>query len=299
MSPLVLALPGAETLASRLARELDWERGLVAVRAFPDEESLVTLQADPTGRPVFLVASLRGPDPRFLPLAFAADTAWELGAERVVLVAPYLPYMRQDVRFHAGEAISSRTFARLVSRLVDGLITVDPHLHRFTSLDQLYTIPTTVVAAAPAVAGWLQAEVPDATLVGPDGESEQWVKDVARRAGLPWAVLGKVRAGDREVSFSGLGEIAGRCAGRTPVLLDDIVSSGGTLARAAAALRAAGTRPPVCVAVHAVFAPGAHPALLEAAPARVVTTNTIPHSTNAIDVIPALARACRELLGPA
>lgn len=295
MSPLVLAMPGAEAQASRLAGALGAEQALVAVRPFPDGESLVRLEADPAGRDVVLVAALREPDPRFLPLAFAADAARELAARRVVLVAPYLPYLRQDTRFRPGEAVSSRTFARLLSGLVDGLVTVDPHLHRIPALEQVYAIPTRVVPAAPALAAWLRAEVPQAALIGPDAESEQWVAHVARLAGAPWTVLEKTRTGDRAVALRGLERLDG-LAGRTPVLVDDIVSSAATLIEACRALRAAGAPPPVCLAVHALFAGDALAALRAAGPARVVTTDTVPHETNGIELTAELARAAAELL---
>ena len=78
-----------------------------------------------------LICTLTHPDQQFLLLVFAADAARELGAREVNLVAPYLAYMRQDKRFHDGESVTSRSFARMVSSTLDKLLTVDPHLHRY------------------------------------------------------------------------------------------------------------------------------------------------------------------------
>ncbi len=294
---LVLALPGAERLAAALGARLAAPIGGVAVRSFPDRESHVRLDADVAGRLVVLAADLHHPDPKLLPLVFAADAARDLGAAGVGLVAPYLPYMRQDRRFAPGEAITSLSFGRLLSRAVDWLVTVDPHLHRHRSLAEVYGIPTRVVRAAPHMAAWIRANVEAPLLVGPDVESAQWVGDVAARVGAPFTVLEKVRRGDRDVEVSSKDDLAA-WRDRTPVLVDDIVSTARTLAQALRWLRAAGLPPAVCVGVHALFEAGAHEALLEQGPARVVTCDTVPHPTNGIALTADLGAAVLELTRP-
>jgi ribose-phosphate pyrophosphokinase len=134
---------------------------------------------------VAVLCTLHEPNPRFLPLAFITDTLRELGAASVGLVAPYLAYMRQDARFEPGEAITSTSFARLVSRQFDWLVTVDPHLHRWHALADLYAIPAVALQAAPLLAAWIRANVGDAVLIGPDEESEQWVTRWRRRPIVP------------------------------------------------------------------------------------------------------------------
>lgn len=294
MKPLLYALPGNERFARLLAAAWPAEPGVSSTRRFPDGETLVRLETPPIGRDVALVCTLHEPDAKLLPLLLAADTARDLGARSVGLVAPYLAYMRQDARFHPGEARSAAYFARLLSQHVDWLVTVDPHLHRFHALDELYPIPAVAVAAAPLLASWIAAHVAHPLLIGPDEESRQWITAIAAPDGLPWRVLEKARSGDREVELR-VPDLVGH-AGRTPVLADDIVSTGGTLVAAIEQLQARGLPPPVCVAVHAVFGPWVHEGLVEAGAARVVTTNTIEHPSNEIDVSPLVAEACRDLL---
>lgn len=290
---LILSLPGAQALAAALADQLVADQGEVAVRHFPDGESLVRLQADVKDRKVVLAAHMDHPDGKTLALLFAADAARELGAASVGLAVPYLPYMRQDHRFHPGEAISSRSYARLLSASLDWLVTVDPHLHRWHSLDQIYAIPTRVVQAAPAIAAWLRREVPRPLLVGPDSESAQWVGALAGLLGAPWTTLAKTRRGDRDVSVAPTGAV--QWEGRTPVLVDDIISTGETIAVAAQALRALGCGAPLCIGVHALFDQAAHQRLLDAGIERVVTCDSVPHATNAIALAPLLAAGVREL----
>ncbi|HVT35463.1 MAG TPA: ribose-phosphate pyrophosphokinase, partial [Nevskiaceae bacterium] len=295
VNPLIAALPGSTAFAAALRQHAALESLHIDLHRFPDGECLVRLDGELRGRDLLLVCSLNAPDDKLLPLLFAASTARDLGAQRVILVAPYLAYMRQDRRFHAGEAISSRPFAALLSAAFDGLVTVDPHLHRYRNLRELYSIPARAVAAAPDLAGWIVREAPSPLIVGPDEESAQWAQDVAARAAAPCIVLRKTRLGDREVSIDP--PPPGMHAGRTPVLIDDIISTGRTLLQAARVLRAQGYAAPVCVGVHALCPAPAYEEL-RAGVARVVSCNTVEHASNAIDVAPAVWRAAQEMLGP-
>lgn len=292
MNPLLFALPGNDDFAARLLPLLPCDPGVLTVRQFPDGESYVRLDTPVTAREVMLLCTLDRPDAKLLPLLFAAKALRELGAARVGVIAPYLAYMRQDRQFQPGEAVTSRLFAQLVSSFADWLVTVDPHLHRLADLNEIYSVPSHVVHAAPLVSGWI-AGLGDPLLVGPDSESEQWVSAVARAAGVPHIVLRKTRRGDRDVSVS-VPDVE-RHRHRTPVLIDDIISTARTMIETVVHLKRAGLRPPVCIGVHAVFAGTAHADLIEAGAARIVTCNTITHETNGIDLSAAVAEGVRTL----
>lgn len=293
-APLFYAMPGNEDMAARLALHLKSEVGILETRNFPDGETYLKFVTSPQGRSIAIVCTLDDANRKILPLLFAAVTARELGATRVGLIAPYLAYMRQDKRFNAGEAVSSRPFARLLSGMVDWLVTVDPHLHRYAALGEIYSIPSRTVHAAPLVSQWITSNVADPVIVGPDSESEQWVSAVALAAAAPFTVLEKVRHGDRKVDISL--RHPERLRGKTPVLLDDIIASGVTMLEAVKLVRTMTAAAPVCVGVHGLFA-DASDRLLSTEGARVVTSNTVPHASNMIDVSPLLADAVRELLG--
>jgi ribose-phosphate pyrophosphokinase len=293
-APVIFALPEDWRFAERLAACAGVELGSLTTRAFPDGETYMRLNSAVAGRQVAIVCSLHQPNERILPLIFLADTARSLEAERVGLVAPYLAYMRQDTRFNSGEAITSRSFARLVSGAHDWLITVDPHLHRIHRLGDVYTVPSLALHAAADLGRWIARSVENPVVVGPDEESAQWASAVADAAGAPWTALSKVRHGDRAVDVR-IPDFE-PFLGHTPVLVDDIISSGQTMVDVIRQLRQAGAPPPVCVAVHAVLGQHADEALIAAGASIVVTTNTIPHPTNGIDIVPMLASAVRERL---
>lgn len=291
---IVIAAPGTEAHAQGLATRLGLELVQPEVRTFPDGEIYVRIEADVADHDVVIVGSLHEPGGTFLRLAFLAGTARDLGARSVGLVAPYLAYLRQDSRFHPGEGVTATYFGRLMSSTFDWLVTVDPHLHRLDALAQVYSIPTTIARAAEAIAGYVTAQIAHPVLVGPDAESVQWVAAVAARCGAPYLILEKTRRGDRDVSVSAPDR---RWQGETPVLIDDIVSTGKTLLAATRQLVAAGSAPPICIAIHAVFADAVRDELVAAGARGLVTCDTIPHATNAICVADAIAEAVRVRLG--
>ncbi len=292
MTALLFNLASDPALSSRLAQHLEAEAGELEQHRFPDGETYLRIHSDCQGRDCLLFCNLFNPDEKLLPLLFAADTLRELGARRLLLISPYLAYMRQDTRFNPGECVTSRSFARLLSSHFDGLITVDPHLHRYASLDEIYSLASTVVPAAPLIARWISSHVQQPLLIGPDAESEQWVREVARLAGAPWQILHKERHGDYAVEVL-LPDVE-RWREHNPVLVDDIISSGHTMLETLNHLQKAGLPRATCIAVHGVFSGDAY-RLLQAK-ANIVSTDCIPHPSNAISIDQALAEACHQWL---
>lgn len=288
MSVCFVALPGHDVMAQRLAALTGGVAQALEVHVFPDGEQLPRFPTPVAGKDIVLVAGLDHPDAKVLPLLFAADAARQMGARKVMLVAPYLCYMRQDRSFRPGEAVTSRSFAALISRAFDGLVTVDPHLHRYHALSEIYSIPAAAVPSAPLLAQWIGRNVENPFLVGPDRESRQWVEAVAALCGAPAAVMAKTRLGDREIV-----EVSVPVPrGMTPVLLDDIVSSGVTAAEALRALALAGTPAPVMVAVHVIGREGRQ--AVAASRAELITTNSID-PRGEIDLAPLLAEGLSSM----
>jgi ribose-phosphate pyrophosphokinase len=220
-----------------------------------------------------------------------ARAAQELGARDVTLIAPYLAYMRQDSAFMPGEVVSQKVIGRLLAELFDAVVTVDPHLHRVATLTEAVPLARAVaLSAAPLIGHFVAMRGRNPMLVGPDAESAQWVHVAATFNGLPWTVCRKTRHGDTEVDVELPSD---EIRGREVVLVDDVASSGHTLAAAARALLAAGAARVDAVVTHAVLAPEAGATLKAAGITEFWSTDTVPHDSNALSVVPLIADALR------
>ncbi len=292
MKDILFSLHGNELLANEINKIITVETGLISIRQFPDKETYIRIDSDVKGKRVIIVCTLNNPDEKLLPLFFLAKTAKDIGATSVCLIAPYLSYMRQDTRFKAGEGITSVYFASWISSFVDELITIDPHLHRRNSLSEIYSVPTKVIQAAPYISKWIKENVTNPIIIGPDSESEQWVAEVATKAGAPHLVLNKVRHGDRHVEVS-LPDI-NKLKNYTPVLVDDIVSTARTMIEAVKHIHAQAGIASVCICTHAIFADTAYNELLNAGVDKIVSCNTIFHSSNGINLAETIAKEIKN-----
>ena len=294
MTAVLQCLPSSAGEAARLAARLGVALHEIALHRFPDGELRVTV--GPAAATTIVYASLDQPNEKLLALLFASEALRRGGARRLVLVAPYLCYMRQDTAFHQGEAVSQKVVGRLLADAVDRVITVDAHLHRTKDIHAVFPgIEADNLSAMPAIADALRAGFdPKTVVVGPDEESQAWVSDLAARLGVQGAVARKTRRGDRsvEITFADPALFNGRPA----LLVDDIVSSGGTLMTCAKALQAAGATAVDAVVTHALFPPELAARLLQAGIRSLKSTDSIRHPSNAIALDAVLADALRKEL---
>lgn len=282
--------------ALRLATAAGLPAACIARHRFPDEELRLRLPLGADGAladTLVLYRSLDRPNEKLVELLLAAGEARRLGARRLLLVAPYLAYMRQDIAFHPGEVVSQRVVGEFLAGLFDAVITVDPHLHRIASLGE--AIPrgqALSLSGAPLLAGLIAGKVAHPLLIGPDAESRQWIEAAAAGHGFDYGVCSKERHGDRQVDIA-LPALDVR--GRAVVLLDDVASSGRTLARAAELLLAAGAASVDVAVTHALFAADALASVHAAGVREVWSSDCIVHPSNAVSVAPLLAGALAQL----
>ena len=276
--------------ARRLAALLGISSQEIELHRFPDGEIRVTIGK--AASTTIIYAPLDLPNDKLVAILFAAEALRRAGARRLVLLAPYLCYMRQDTAFHEGEAISQRAVGRLIAANVDRVITVDAHLHRTADIKAVFLgIEAENLSATPAIAKALRVSGIDAAtiVVGPDAESRPWVSELAAQLGLAHAVAQKTRRGDRSVDISFADPAA--FAGRPALLVDDIVSSGGTLIACAKTLQDSGARAIDAVITHALFPPHMAIAFADAGIRSIRSTSSVPHPTNAIPLDDILAAA--------
>ncbi len=285
---LVLHFDDEAPLATRLAAALGCAAAAIDVHRFPDGETRLRLPPALPPR-VVLLRGLHQPNPKLMPLLLAAAGARELGCTQLELVSPYLAYMRQDMAFTPGEVVSQRHLGRLLATAFDTVITVDPHLHRVATMDEVVPGRRGVaLSAAPLLGRHVAQAVPEALLLAPDEEAGQWVRVAAAVAGLDHAVCLKQRRGDHDVSVALHGAPV---HGRSVVLLDDVASTGRTLVSAAQGALAAGAASVDVAVTHALFVGDALDAVRAAGVRHVWSSDAVPHASNAVSVVPLVAAA--------
>jgi ribose-phosphate pyrophosphokinase len=292
---VVQSLPDGAEDASRLASLLGIPFQKIALHWFPDNEMRVTV--GPSAPTTIVYASLDRPNDKLIALLFAAEALRRTGTRRLVLLAPYLCYMRQDVAFSKGEAISQQVVGRLLAGIADRIITTDAHLHRTHDIGAIFPgVEAENLSAVSSIANAIRRSgIDPATIViGPDMESEPLVSDLGHRLGLPYLVARKARRGDNSVEIS-IAE-SESVAGRPVLLVDDIVSSGATIIACANALRAAGAKTIDAVITHALFPPELTTSFTAAGIRSIRSTSSVPHPTNAIQLDEIFATALRREL---
>ncbi len=291
---MLLAFEDERALAEALAEDLGLALAFIREHRFPDGELKLTLPPTLPSR-VVMLRGLHRPNEKLVALLLAAGTARRLGATDLTLVSPYLAYMRQDIEFNPGEAISQGIVAGFLANLFDAVVTIDPHLHRIASLDEVMPRCRGIaLTAAPLLGTWIAGRFEAGRrplIVGPDEEAGQWVSAAAAASGLDGVVCTKTRRGDRDVVV----EVPPvPLEGRAVVLLDDVASTGQTLVEAALALRARGVASIDAVVTHALFVGDAAQRLAGAGIGRIWSTDAVPHPTNAISVAPLIAGAITQ-----
>lgn len=295
MSIAVCAFPEDLEPAMQLAAILDCPLSPIRPRQFPDGESCPTVRVDaPT---ILLYRRLDRPDAKLMPLLLAADALRRAGAMRLVLVAPYMPYLRQDRVFEDGQPLSRDVLGRLVGQAFERIVTVEPHLHRTRSLAAVFAgAVVTPVSVAPLFTEVLAGR-PKAIVVGPDIESGPWTSEIARRSGRTHLLLEKTRISDQEVRLIAPAGLS--LARKSVVLVDDICSTGGTIEAAARLLRQAGARSIDTLICHALFDPAVLPRWRALGIDSVKSTDACAHPTNAMPLASLLAQALRQEGDPA
>lgn len=289
---LVLGFPRNIETSKRFAAEMQLPFAEVKIHHFPDKESMVTLPAKLPPH-VFMYCTLDRPNNKLIEVMLAAKTARRLGAQRLTLIAPYLCYMRQDIENHPGESISQLIVGQFLADLFDDVITVDPHLHRIERLSQAVPIANAIsLSAMPLLARHIAAHVSQGVLLGPDAESEQWVKQVASDMGFDYVIATKTRLSDNEViiqlSDSDL-------KGKTVVIIDDVASTGHTVAVATGLCLERGAKDIQLAVTHALFSGDAEQLIINSGVSNIISTDSIHHTSNVVPLAALLAEHARQL----
>jgi len=279
---IIIGLSHGLHLAQKIANKLGKKYSKLEVTHFPDSEIKLKFNVNVKGKEVVLVQSFYGNvNDCVIETLFAAETAKDLGAKKIVLVAPYFPYLRQDKRFNPGECISLRTIAKNIDEDFDKVLVIDPHLHREKTLKHIFRIKSHKLTANGLIEDYIKKKIKNPVIIGPDWESYKWARKVAEKIGCEYAIMEKKRYSARNVKVKLNKKID--ISKKNLVFIDDMISTGHTLLEAIKAMKKLGAKKVTCFAVHGILVENALQKLQKAG-ATVITTNTIPNKVGKIDV---------------
>jgi len=294
MALIVVPGPASLDLGREVAGLLKAETVPVFHRSFPDGESYLRFEGDLAGKDVAIVQSTGPPqNTNLVQLLLMLDAARDLGARRVVAVAPYLAYARQDRRFLSGEAFSARTVMKLLEACrVDALVTVNLHNPRFL---KGFRVRVENLSAIGSLARYL-------TGLGLEGAFSltlgKMAPEVAAQADS--VVKGGYGCIPTEREFeTGKVSLKGQplpVREKDVIIFDDIISSCGTASEAVKLVRSQGARRVYAACVHPLLAEGAMERLLGSGAAGVAATDTVPSPVSVVSVAPLIAEALRKIL---
>lgn len=298
MHKIIIGGCNSRELAKRIARKLKIHYSELIVKKFPDGDSYVRFAYPHLRNKIVIIVNSMHPKPNdaLIEVIFAAHTARDLGASKVTLVIPYLAYMRQDKRFHGGEAVSNKIIAKLLD-CCDEIITIDSHLHRIHNLHEIFPrhVKATALTAVKPIAEYvrkLNRNVKNIELIGPDIESGQWADKVANELGKKAVILHKKRYSAENVRIKVKMGNDNIVNGKTVVLIDDIISTGHTMIEPIKQLKKMKARKIYAIAVHGIFAENALQKLKKLG-AVVVSSNTIENPAAGIDVSGLIAESLK------
>lgn len=265
-----------------IAKKLSAKHSCLIVNKFPDDELYIRFNAGIKNKIVVLVQSCyKNISDCIVEVVLASRTAKELGAKKVVLLAPYFPYLRQDKRFNSGESISQSIVAGLIDKYFDAVYIMDPHLHRKNKLENIFKIRARKMTANSLIADYIKKNIKNPVIIGPDEESYKWAKAVANILKVESRILKKKRYSSYHVEIKLNKKID--LSNKNAVIVDDIISTGNTILETAKILKRLGAKKIYCICVHGIFANEALKKLRKAG-INVVSTNTIPNKVARIDV---------------
>lgn len=279
---IIISLSHGLHIANKIAKKLKKTYSKLETTHFPDSEIKLKFNVNVKNKVVVLVQSFYGNiNDCVIETLFAAETARDLGAKKIILVAPYFPYLRQDKRFNPGECISLRTIAKNIDEDIDEIFIIDPHLHREKTLKHIFKIKSHKLTANPLIVDYIKKKIKNPVIIGPDWESYKWARKCAEKIGCNSAIMEKKRYSARKVRVTLNKKID--IKSKNLIFIDDMISTGHTLLEATKAMKKLGAKKVTCFAVHGILVENALNKLKKAG-ATVITSNTIPNKVAKIDV---------------
>ena len=286
---IIFSTPDYAGLAERLTQLLPVSEGALETRIFPDGERYLRLSSSVRQQNVVCLGGMND-DRATLDLYDLASAIVEQGARRLTLAVPYFGYSRQDKRFSPGETISARVIGDMLARCCDGIAILD--LHAPAILEDL-SVPVEFVSAMPEIAARLYNEVNPDFILSPDKGAIDRASEVATIGGWDFSYLEKTRIDAHTIEHTPKDLDVN---GKVVAIVDDMISTGGTICRASDALHKQGATEVHAACTHGLFTAGAISRLSNHVDG-VHSTDSLPNPRAVVSAAPALARGLRKLMG--
>jgi len=289
---IIIGCSKGKHLSGKIAKKLKIPYSNLRIKRFPDNEMGIRFMSNVKGMDIALVQSFFGNiNDCILEVLFAAETARDLGAKKIFLVALYLPYMRKDKRYESGECISCKALSSIISKYFDKVYVVEPHMDRKTKFSKLFSIKAKKLSSNTYIIDYIRKNIKNPLIVGPDKGSLDMVIDIASKLRCKYVITEKKRISGTKVKVRLNKNI--KFNGKNIVFVDDIISTGNTILECTKNLKKMGAKSFCCVAVHGIFVDKAFERLRKAN-VKVITTNTIPNKVSKIDVSGLIAGALKN-----
>jgi len=250
---------------------------------------------DVKGEDVIVIQSIsRTPDEFLVEYLLLVDTLKDLGAKRVVSFIPYFAYARQDERFKPGEALSFKTVSKLIEEVgTDEIYTIDMHQHRVLKSSEVFRIPSHNLSAMPLLADYVEktGNLLKPLIIGPDAEAEQWAKLAAERLHTDYDVFEKKRLSSENVQIR---PRKANAKGRDVLIVDDIISTGGTIVEALKILFSQGAKKIDVACTHPLLMGGALEKICATGAKNVIGPDTVPSPIGHVSVAPLIVKQIKK-----
>jgi ribose-phosphate pyrophosphokinase len=279
---IIVGGSNSQDLAKRVAKETKSEYSNLTIKNFPDGEDYLKFEINLKNKElVFIQTLFPKANDAIIETVLAIDAAKELGAKKITLVVPYLAYIRQDKRFNEGEIVSSHTIGRLLSS-ADKVITIDPHLHRYKSLNEIFKTHTQKLSANDLIKDYIKKNFKNCVILGPDEESYQWAKEIADEINADIAIAKKTRYSSTHVKVEIKSDVP--IKNKDIIIIDDIISTGKTILETIKIIKKDKPKSIRVIAIHGIFADPKTYQEIKKNTKEIITTNTIKNTHSKIDV---------------
>ncbi len=288
---LIIGMKNSADLAKSIAKKIKASYVDLETVFLPSGEVSIKFKKDIKNLDLIFVKSFY-PDPNssILEVILTCNTAYELGAKSLTLIAPYMPYLHCDERFSPGECLSNRIIARMLS-CVDEIITIDPHLHRLDNLAKVFKIKTRKLSANFAIASFIYRNFKSEAVIVPDPKEYPWAEVLTKHVDIKAIALRKGRGSSRKIKIQI--EKNSELKGKNIIILDDMVSTGNTMVQVIKEAKKLRPKSISCICVHGIFSDKADDKIKRAGAKKLVSTNTILSKYSKIDVTDVIARALK------